>query len=241
MCVPCEKRIRFGKMAVKCRDCFVVAHPECKQKCLDCSSASASCGAHGSEKGIYRVPGCERMVKELRKRYINGKGPLMPRVDEIHVVCGLLKDFLRKLKEPLITFRLHRTFMEACEITDDDNSTAIIYQAIADLPKPKRNTLAFLMLHLQRVFGPTILGHGMAEPFPMTIMRETNTQPKYWKRHLMVERDQVISSVVDANISHSIDRDRLFKPLISPELSKYPKTPSCGSLKGIMKNGFNLQ
>lgn len=67
------------------------------------------------QKGIYRVPGGERMVKALRERYINGKRPLMlSRVDEIHVVCGLLKDFLRKLKEPLITFRLHRTFMETC-------------------------------------------------------------------------------------------------------------------------------
>lgn len=36
------------------------------------------------------------------------------------------------------------------EITDDDNSAAIIYQAIADLPKPNRDTLAFLMLYLQR-------------------------------------------------------------------------------------------
>lgn len=31
-CSPCGKRIRFGKMAVKCRNCRVVAHPECKQK-----------------------------------------------------------------------------------------------------------------------------------------------------------------------------------------------------------------
>ncbi|XP_042171734.1 rac GTPase-activating protein 1 isoform X2 [Oncorhynchus tshawytscha] len=267
-CVPCGKRIRFGKMAVKCRDCRVVAHPECKPKCLE--SCPASCGAHGAEKGIYRVPGGERMVKALRERYINGKRPLMlSRVDEIHVVCGLLKDFLRKLKEPLITFRLHRTFMEACEIPDDDDSTAIMYRAIGDLPKPNRETLAFLMLHLQRVmqsplcqmdknnlsrvFGPTIVGHGMAEPSPMTIMRDTNIQPmvigrmlsfpaEYWKRLIMVARDQVISSVVDANInseSHSTDRDRLFKPLTSPELSKYPKTPTSGSLKGRMKNAFN--
>lgn len=38
---------------------------------------------------------------------------MLSKISEIHVVCGLLKDFLRKLKEPLITFRLHRTFMEA--------------------------------------------------------------------------------------------------------------------------------
>ena len=54
------------------------------------------------------------MVKELRERYVSGKGSLMlHKVDEIHVVCGLLKDFLRKLKEPLVTFKLHRSFMDA--------------------------------------------------------------------------------------------------------------------------------
>ncbi|XP_010889063.2 rac GTPase-activating protein 1 isoform X2 [Esox lucius] len=299
-CVPCGKRIRFGKMAVKCRDCRVVAHPECKQKCLDCCLSSH--GFHGSEdtlesfapttqpripliivqcvneiekrgleeRGIYRVPGNERVVKELREKYIGRKEPIMlSKVDEIHVVCGLLKDFLRKLKEPLITFRLHRTFMETCETPEDDKSAAIMYRAIGDLPKPNRDTLAFLMLHLQRVmrsplcqmnqnnlsrvFGPTVIGHGMAEPSPMTIMRDTNTQPKvigrmlsfpaeYWKRLLIAGRDQVISSVVDANINserQSTDRDCLFKPLTSPELSKYLKTPTSGSLKGRMKNAFN--
>lgn len=66
------------------------------------------------QRGLYRVPGPERLVKELRQKYLQGKTSLMlSRVEDVHVVCGLLKDFLRKLKEPLITFRLHRTFMEA--------------------------------------------------------------------------------------------------------------------------------
>lgn len=53
-------------------------------------------------------------MKELRERYLSAKGPLLlQRVDEVHVVCGLLKDFLRKLQEPLVTFALHKTFMEA--------------------------------------------------------------------------------------------------------------------------------
>lgn len=66
------------------------------------------------QRGLYRVPGGERLVKELRDRFLQGKTPLMlNKVQDIHVVCGLLKDFLRKLKEPLITFRLHRNFMEA--------------------------------------------------------------------------------------------------------------------------------
>lgn len=32
-CVPCGKRIKFGKISLKCRDCRVVAHPECRERC----------------------------------------------------------------------------------------------------------------------------------------------------------------------------------------------------------------
>lgn len=65
------------------------------------------------QRGLYRVPGGERLVKDLRDRFLQGKFPLMlSKVNDVHVLCGFLKDFLRKLKEPLITFRLHRTFME---------------------------------------------------------------------------------------------------------------------------------
>nr|4B6D_A Chain A, RAC GTPASE-ACTIVATING PROTEIN 1 [Homo sapiens]4B6D_B Chain B, RAC GTPASE-ACTIVATING PROTEIN 1 [Homo sapiens]4B6D_C Chain C, RAC GTPASE-ACTIVATING PROTEIN 1 [Homo sapiens]4B6D_D Chain D, RAC GTPASE-ACTIVATING PROTEIN 1 [Homo sapiens]4B6D_E Chain E, RAC GTPASE-ACTIVATING PROTEIN 1 [Homo sapiens]4B6D_F Chain F, RAC GTPASE-ACTIVATING PROTEIN 1 [Homo sapiens] len=32
-CVPCGKRIKFGKLSLKCRDCRVVSHPECRDRC----------------------------------------------------------------------------------------------------------------------------------------------------------------------------------------------------------------
>lgn len=32
-CVPCGKRIKFGKISLKCRDCRVVTHPECRERC----------------------------------------------------------------------------------------------------------------------------------------------------------------------------------------------------------------
>ncbi|XP_026878277.2 rac GTPase-activating protein 1 [Electrophorus electricus] len=302
-CVPCGKRIRFGKVVVKCRDCRVIAHPECKHLCLERCSPIAHGTPHPNEdtlesfapftqprvptliiqcvheierrglqeRGVYRVPGGERQVKELRERYVSGRGPLMlHKVDEVHVVCGLLKDFLRKLKEPLVTFKLHRSFMEAAESTDDDRGVAELKRAVTELPRANRDTLAFLVLHLQRVmnsppcqmdqnnlarvFGPTIVGHAMPEPSPLTIMKDTNTQPKvvlrllslppdYWKSLLQMERDQVISSVVNDKIGSAApgsERDRIFKPVTSPELSKYPSkypnTPGSASLKGKIKN-----
>lgn len=36
------------------------------------------------------------------------------------------------------------------EIAEDDNSAAMTFQAIGELPAVNRDTLAFLMLHLQR-------------------------------------------------------------------------------------------
>ncbi|XP_011486837.1 rac GTPase-activating protein 1 [Oryzias latipes] len=299
-CVPCGKRIRFGKMAVKCRSCRVVAHPECKQKLsVSCSAGSPVTGSAAQmvpdslerfappthprvpqlivdcvaeierrglqERGLYRVPGGERLVKELRDRFLQGKSALvLSKVQDIHVVCGLLKDFLRKLKEPLITFRLHKAFMEVSELTDEDRSWTVLCQTVAELPKANRDTLAFLMLHLHkvmrspqcqmdqnnlaRVFGPTIVGHGMSEPSPSTIMRDTNVQPKvicrllslpedFWRRILMdhgVRMDEI--PPVCSNQGQDEGHGRLFKPLTSPELSSCYKTSSVGSVRGRILN-----
>ncbi|MGH0139912.1 UNVERIFIED_CONTAM: hypothetical protein FKN15_004108 [Acipenser sinensis] len=99
---------------------------------------------------IYRVPGCDRTVRELKEKCMRGKGfPPLGKVDDIHVVWGLLNDFLRKLKEPLVTFHLHKKFMDAGDILDDDDGTLAIYKAIQELPQPNKDTLAFLILHLQ--------------------------------------------------------------------------------------------
>ena len=36
------------------------------------------------------------------------------------------------------------------EIQDEDNSLAMMYQAVGELPSPNRDTLACLMIHLQK-------------------------------------------------------------------------------------------
>ncbi|XP_038132346.1 rac GTPase-activating protein 1 [Cyprinodon tularosa] len=289
-CAPCGKRIRFGKMAVKCRNCQLVAHSECKQKFPNgCSSPSARIGSGAQmdsleafaplthpkipqlivdcvaeierrglqEKGLYRVPGGERPLRDLREQIRRGKPSLMlHKVQDIHVVCGLLKDFLRRLKEPLITFRLHHTFMEASEM-DEDNGSAVLYRAISELPKVNRDTLAFIMIHLHkvmrsphcqmdkknigRVFGPAIVGHSMPEPSPSTILRDSVVQPKvvcfllslpedYWRKILTME--------VDQNPSTS-SSSRFFQPLTSPEINNLNKITSPGSLRGRIKHMGN--
>ncbi|XP_050781656.1 rac GTPase-activating protein 1 isoform X2 [Gopherus flavomarginatus] len=251
-CVPCGKRIKFGKLSLKCRDCRVVTHPECRDRCplpciptltgtpvrigegtlvdfvpmtppmipsivVHCVNEIEQRGLR--ETGLYRISGCDRTVKELKEKFLRGKTvPLLSKVDDIHAICGLLKDFLRNLKEPILTFRLNKTFMEAAEILDEDNSVAAMYQAVGELPQANRDTLAFLMIHLQRVaqspdtkmditnlskvFGPTLVAHAVPDPDPMTLLQDTKRQPKvverllslpveYWSQFMMVEQENI--------------------------------------------------
>jgi Rac GTPase-activating protein 1 len=70
---------------------------------------------------------------------------------EIHLVCGTIKYFLRSLHEHLVTNSLWHDFVKAAGNPDTDDSRVLLYQAISELPQPNRDTLAFLIMHLQRV------------------------------------------------------------------------------------------
>lgn len=297
-CVPCGKRIKFGKLALKCRDCRVVAHPECRDRCpLPCIPSLTGTPVRNGEgtladyvpptspmiptlvvhcvneieqrglreTGLYRVSGCDRTVKELKEKFLRGKAvPLLSKVDDVHAICSRLKDFLRNLKEPLLTSRLNRPFMDAAEISDDDNSIAAIYQTISELPQPNRDTLAFLVIHLQRVaqspdtkmdisnlskvFGPTIVGHAVPDPDPMTILNDTKRQPKvmvrllclpveYWSQFLMVEQENLHPAhIIQNNNAFSTPDGKIsiLGPLTTPE-HQMSKTPSSSSLSQRMK------
>ncbi|XP_045912495.1 rac GTPase-activating protein 1 isoform X2 [Micropterus dolomieu] len=298
-CVPCGKRIKFGKISLKCRDCRVVSHPECRDRCplpcipnlggtpvkigegvladyvpdtspmipslvVHCISEIEQRGLH--EAGLYRLSGSDRTVKELKEKFLRSKTvPVLSKVDDVNAITGLLKDFLRNLKEPLLTFRLNRPFMEAAEVSDDDNSIALMYQTISDLPQPNRDTLAFLVLHLKRVansldtrmdisnlarvFGPTIVGHAVPNPDPMTILQDTKRQPKvverllalpvdYWAQFVMAENEQANLDhliIENANCYATPERMSMLGPLTTPE-HQLNKTPSSSSLSQRMKS-----
>lgn len=98
--------------------------------------------------------------------------------------------FYRSLHEPLITVSLRKDFERATTKKDKQDVDAALYQAISELPQPNRDTLAFLMLHLQRVssspecempisslakiFGPTLVGYKSQKPTDM--LSETKEQ-----------------------------------------------------------------
>jgi Rac GTPase-activating protein 1 len=71
---------------------------------------------------------------------------------------------------------------------DETDGESALMQAIADLPQPNRDTLAYLVLHLKRVaecrdnkmsisnlakiLGPTVVGYSTADPSNENLMSE---------------------------------------------------------------------
>ncbi|XP_029006586.1 rac GTPase-activating protein 1-like isoform X2 [Betta splendens] len=296
-CLPCGRRTKFGKLYLRCQDCRVVAHPECRERCpLPCSPTVLSTPMKNTEAtladfapatspkipalviycikeieqrglhevGLYRVSGQERMVKELKEKLVRGKTlPPLNKVEDINVITGVLKDFLRNLPEPLLTFHLNKAFMEAAEIQDDDNSLAMLYKTVAELPEPNRDTLACLMIHLQkvsqsvdtkmdvnnlaRVFGPTLVGHAVPDPDPMTILHDTNRQPRIIERLLSIPASHwsqyAFPDIIAMDSSHLIvtpDRKvSLLGPVTTPEHQMMAKTPSSSSLSQRMMQSLS--
>ena len=86
----------------------------------------------------------------FQERLLRGKGhPHLSQVD-IHVVAGTLKSFFRSLKEPLITYTMWDSFVHIADLHDEMDVQNAVYSLIPDLPQPNRDTLSYVILHLQR-------------------------------------------------------------------------------------------
>jgi len=91
------------------------------------------------------------MIKEVKERLLRVRGnPGLERVEDINVLCGVVKDFLRKLREPLLTFRLHKAFMQTTEAESEEEGLASMLGYLAELPPANKDTLAYIILHLQK-------------------------------------------------------------------------------------------
>ncbi|XP_046740490.1 rac GTPase-activating protein 1-like [Diprion similis] len=293
VCTPCGKRIRFGRVALKCRECRATSHAECKDlvplPCVPAGNTPTLRGTSGTiadytpmippmvpslvvhcinevelrgmgEQGLYRVNGGSSDVKCLKEKFLKGKGaPNLSDID-IPTICSTLKDFLRTLREPLITVGLWGDFARATAISDKQDADAALYQAISELPQPNRDTLAFLILHLQRVssspeckmpitnlakvFGPTLVGYSCQEPSPNSMLSETKSQvaivesllkipSDYWANFVNSEGLNAVGTPKTGELRHTPSTESLLKRTAS---RGFFNTPISSSRTFMRKN-----
>ncbi|XP_062931860.1 rho GTPase-activating protein 9 isoform X2 [Cynocephalus volans] len=145
--------------------------------------------------GIYRVSGNLAVVQKLRflvdrERAVTSDGryvfPEQPgqegrldldsaEWDDIHVVTGALKLFLRELPQPLVPPLLLPHFRAALALSESEQRLSQIQELIGSMPKPNHDTLRYLLEHLCRVIAHSdknrMTPHNLGIVFGPTLFR----------------------------------------------------------------------
>ncbi|KAK6745704.1 hypothetical protein RB195_012054 [Necator americanus] len=109
--------------------------------------------------GIYRIPGNTAAVNALKETLSHCLDTMTmenldmsdPRWRDVNVVSSLLKMFLRKLPEPLLTDKLYPFFIDANRIANHHNRLHKLRNLLRKLPRHHYATLKYIIFHLSEI------------------------------------------------------------------------------------------
>uniref|UniRef100_A0A669F051 Rho GTPase-activating protein 42 n=1 Tax=Oreochromis niloticus TaxID=8128 RepID=A0A669F051_ORENI len=128
--------------------------------------------------GLYRIGGVNSKVQKLMTTVFSSKAPvdmdLDPDMWDNKTITSGLKNYLRCLSEPLMTFKLHKDFIMAVKSDDQNYRVRAVHALVHKMPERNKEMLELLIKHLVRVsaqnqsnlmtvsnlgviFGPTLM------------------------------------------------------------------------------------
>ncbi|XP_045408712.1 unconventional myosin-IXb isoform X8 [Lemur catta] len=102
-------------------------------------------------EGLYRKSGAANRTRELRQALQTDPAAVKLEDFPIHAITGVLKQWLRELPEPLMTFAQYSDFLRAVELPEKQEQLAAIYAVLEHLPEANHNSLERLIFHLVKV------------------------------------------------------------------------------------------
>jgi len=159
-----------------------------------------SCFAGIDVEGIYRKSGGTTQIQTVKdgfERAPNDFDISDPDLD-IHAVTSALKQYLRRLPTPLITFEVYDKLLDTTNVADRDKRRDAMQRAVGSLPKVHRDVLEFLIFHLKKVAEREnenlMTSMNIAVVFAPTIMR-----PESLSREMTVtaRKNEVVQFLVD--------------------------------------------
>lgn len=219
-CNCCNGGVAFLTQCYKCRSCHATVHPSCRNNlplpCLPsvipsktvrfvtigklCPKVRPRVPAvlvyctqelEGRKDQLYVHDISETESKNLRDKLMaHKKGAPDLKTYTTRQLCGVVKSFFRQLDEPLITTTLWREFNRVAATKDKIDRINLLEETLDQLPPPNRETLAFLMKHLQhvlemervgcyhlkRTFAPFVVGNSQRNLTSVEIEREKEIQ-----------------------------------------------------------------
>ncbi|XP_061827581.2 N-chimaerin [Nerophis lumbriciformis] len=173
----CKPSLRHIRKVYSCDlSTLVKAHNTARPMVVDmCIREIESRGL--KSEGLYRISGFSDSVEEVKMAFDKGGEKTdisMKAYEDINIITGALKLYLRDLPVPVISYDAYPRFMEAAKLADPEKKLEAFREALALLPQPHNETLKYLMAHLKRVtqhekfnlmnaenlaivFGPTLM------------------------------------------------------------------------------------
>ncbi|NXO30382.1 RHG25 protein, partial [Cisticola juncidis] len=109
---------------------------------------------HGrDEEGIFRLPGQDNLVRELRDAFDAGERPEFHRDTDVHTVASLFKLYLRELPEPAVPWLQYEEFLlcgQALEADETKGHQELLKQ-LSLLPKDNYNLLSYICRFLYEI------------------------------------------------------------------------------------------
>ncbi|KAM4036742.1 unconventional myosin-IXa isoform 4-T4 [Anomaloglossus baeobatrachus] len=102
-------------------------------------------------EGIYRKPGSNNKIRELRQNLDTDIESVNLDDYNIHVIASVFKQWLRELPNPLMTFELYEEFLRSMGLGDRKETVRGVYSVIDQLSRTHLSTLERLIFHLVRI------------------------------------------------------------------------------------------
>ncbi|KAJ7305277.1 hypothetical protein JRQ81_011193 [Phrynocephalus forsythii] len=147
---------------------------------------------HGlNEEGIFRLPGQDNLVKQLRDAFDAGERPAFDQDTDVHTVASLFKLYLRELPEPVIPCTQYEDFLLCGQLltADEAKGHQQLAKQLALLPRDNYNLLSYICRFLHEIYQnsttnkmsvenlATVFGVNLIKPKmedPVTIMKGTH-------------------------------------------------------------------
>jgi len=139
-------------------------------------------------EGIYRKTGGNSQVKTIQEGFDKNENFDISDPDmDITAVTSVLKQYFRKLPNPLLTYDVYDQVLEISNLPNDTEKCAHLQRVFNELPRQHKDCLEFLMFHLSRVASREkenlMTPKNLAVVFAPTIMRATAVEREMTDMH----------------------------------------------------------
>ncbi|XP_068673991.1 rho GTPase-activating protein 44-like isoform X2 [Montipora foliosa] len=152
-------------------------------------------------QGLFRLAGSAVKIRKLTAEFDAGLVDLGEFENDVHIVTGALKQYLRELPEPLMTFTLYNDWIQAHSIQDNGARLQAYWSIVDKMPPLYKANLRYLIKFLGKVSKNSEVNKMNASNIAIVIAPNI-----IWSAEdqgvVNVQHTGVQSSIVEALIQH---------------------------------------